>query len=82
MTEGKYIIFDDGSATVFKMHRDHSWMSGDRQARSAGYFRVTNGQVECYGESRTLGVVASNNDAEIIAPYLKLAGGSPAPGLS
>jgi hypothetical protein len=79
MKEGKYIVFDDGSASVFKMHRDHNWMSGGRQARSAGFFRVANGQVECYGESRTLGVAARNNDADIIAPCLKLAGGSPAP---
>jgi hypothetical protein len=77
MKEGKYIVFDDGSATVFKVHRDHNWMSGDRQAISAGFFRVANGQVECYGESTTLGVAVRNNDAEIIAPYLGLAGGSP-----
>jgi hypothetical protein len=41
---------------------------------------VVHDQVECYGESRTLGLAAHNNDAEIIAPYLELAGGSPALG--
>jgi hypothetical protein len=80
MKEGKYIVFDDGSATVFKMHRVHTWMCGDREARSAGFFRVVDGKVECYGESETLGVAANGDDAEIIARCLDLAGGSPALG--
>ena len=38
MKEGKYIVFEDGSATVFKMHQVHTWMSGDRQAEIRGVF--------------------------------------------
>ena len=70
MKEGKYIVFTDGSACVFQKHFVHAWMASGKPARSAGYYREVNGKVECYGESGSLGIKASEDDAKIIAPYL------------
>jgi hypothetical protein len=70
MREGKYVIFTDGSARVFKKHYVHAWMAGGKPACSAGYFRRMNGKVECYGESGTLGIKSREDDAEIIESHL------------
>lgn len=70
MKEGKYIVFTDGTARVFENHYVHAWMSSGKPARSAGFFRETNGKIECYGESETMGLKAQEGDADIVAPYV------------
>jgi hypothetical protein len=64
--EGKYIIFQDGSARLFEKHHVHAWMSGGLSVTSAGYYRIVNGDVECFGGSETLDVKSCPGDGDIL----------------
>jgi hypothetical protein len=72
MTEGKYIVFTDGSASVFSLFTSHSSQLGGRLPRSAGFFRFVGGVLECYGRSASIGIRSRATDARIIGPLLDI----------
>jgi len=59
----KYIVFKDGTATVFSTDSFHCYMTGGKEVLSAGFYE----DGKCFGESTTLGVKSRLEDSEILA---------------
>jgi hypothetical protein len=68
--EGKYIVFRDGSVRMFEEHHVHAWMSEGLSVTSAGYYRIVDGDVECFGGSETLDVKSRPGDEDILRPLI------------
>lgn len=72
MKEGKYIIFQDGSARVFnpwKIHAEEAQAEGKTPIR-AGFFKTENHRIVTYGRSESLNLDSREADSSTVAPLL------------
>jgi len=74
--ETKYVIFDECFVIIWSGPMSHinARMITDECNRlnptSAGFFKIENGRVVCYGNSVTLGMSPGEYDEDIISKYL------------
>lgn len=68
-TTGKTYIFDDEKTSHAKEADRHGVPTSE--IRGAGFIRLRNGDVECHGESVTLGIGVYENDAKWIKRRLR-----------
>ncbi len=69
MQQGKYIVYDDGSAEVFEptqQHVDVARASGKR-AESAGFFSTENFRIVTSGRSKSLDLDSRPEDAAAVS---------------
>lgn len=69
----KYIILAVSpglAAIVFSKNLQHADVAGGRKVRSAGWVRVFDGKVSCYGDSESLGKKSLPEDTEIVAKMI------------
>ncbi len=71
LPEGKYIVFKDGTAEVFDYNNIHKWVAAGRPVSSAGFFKIVDGKVVCYGESDSLRVRSKPGDEDYVAEALE-----------
>ena len=67
----KYIVFEDGSYKIFPCSEIHTFMTGGKEAVSAGFVTMVNDSpTEVFGESTTLGVKSRPEDLTVISKNL------------
>lgn len=68
MTEGKYIIYEDGSTEIFPDYENHDTHAKhhDSIPVSAGLFSNWNGKLKTFGESMTLHLQSNDEDVKVI----------------
>jgi hypothetical protein len=70
----KYIKDTDGSFTIFHAPTTHADMAEimDAEPESAGFVRIVDNRLECYGQSGTLGLSAAPEDSEDVNIWLEV----------
>lgn len=69
----KYILHSDFGLILFEdhiLHKDMANWFGNR-AVSAGFVRQANAGLECYGESQSLNLKASDRDTQRLNAFLR-----------
>lgn len=72
MNKEKYIVFKDGSVSIFDCSEIHSYMTEGEEVASAGFVVLDGDNVpqEVFGESTTLGAKSCKEDLEILKKFL------------
>ena len=69
----KYVIYNDKTFSIFPDSIKHSDMTAEgRVPISGGFIKFSPPDVECFGESVSLGLVSGDSDSKIISKLLKV----------